>query len=54
MTTYKGYKIEVTETSAMIYKDGNLVGCTFTDESKGNQLEKAKQRIDTNRLNNIK
>lgn len=48
---YKGYKIEVCENESYIYLNGALMGCTYTDDNKNNSEEKAKKRIDNNKIN---
>jgi hypothetical protein len=53
---YKGYQIENYDTdfgSSLIYKDGELSGCTHSDEGKNNSELKAKYRIDTNQLRGL-
>ena len=53
-TNYKGYTIESYDSSAFIYKDGELIKCVASDYPKDNALDKAKKRIDDNKLvNNI-
>ena len=54
MKTYKSYQLQTNENSTMIYKDGKLVGATYTDEGKNNSEIKAIERIDKGMVNYIK
>jgi len=49
-TTYKGYKIKRNGNGAEIYKDSELVGCTFAGLNE-DAVEKAKARIDRGVVN---
>lgn len=50
--TCKGLTIETdTQGNSYIYKDGELKGCTHTDDNKNNSEQKAKLRIDSGKLN---
>lgn len=54
-TEYKGYTIETKENNgnAYIYRLGVLIGVSHSDCGKENQVEKAKQRIDSGTVNSM-
>jgi len=53
MINYKQYTIKTTGNESYIYEGSTLRGCTFSDHNKNNSEEKAKKRIDENRINNL-
>ena len=53
-TIYKSYTIETINGSTYIYKNNTLMGCTHSDLKLNNSEDKAKIRIDNNKVNLLK
>lgn len=51
VTNYKNYTIETINGSSYIRLEGEFVGCTHSDLKLNNSEDKAKIRIDNNKVN---